>query len=49
MSVTASGAPFARACLDAAQSAWSASFEHPFVRALLDGALSPERFKFYQM
>lgn len=41
--------PFARACIDAAGGAWRASFEHPFVRALAKGELSPERFRFYQM
>lgn len=41
--------PFARACIDAASGAWGASFEHPFVRAIADGSLSSERFRFYQM
>jgi thiaminase/transcriptional activator TenA len=41
--------PFAQRCLDAAQAAWGASFEHPFVRALADGTLDPARFRFYQM
>lgn len=41
--------PFARACLEHARTAWAASFEHPFVLALADGTLDPERFKFYQM
>lgn len=40
---------FARRCLEAAGSAWGASFEHPFVRALAAGTLEPERFRFYQM
>lgn len=40
---------FARACLEHARPAWAASFEHPFVLALADGTLDPERFKFYQM
>jgi thiaminase/transcriptional activator TenA len=41
--------PFARACIDAAAGAWGASVDHPFVRALADGSLGPERFRFYQM
>jgi thiaminase/transcriptional activator TenA len=41
--------PFARTCLEAAGSAWGASFEHPFVRRLADGTLEPDRFRFYQM
>ncbi len=41
--------PFAEACLSAAADAWSASFEHPFVVALAEGTLEPEKFKFYQM
>jgi thiaminase/transcriptional activator TenA len=41
--------PFAEACLDAAGEAWGAAFEHPFVRALADGSLDAERFRFYQM
>lgn len=41
--------PFAGACLEAAGEVWGASFEHPFVRALADGSLAPEKFKFYQM
>lgn len=41
--------PFAAACLDAAGGAWQASFDHPFVRALADGSLDAERFRFYQM
>lgn len=40
---------FARACLGAADAAWKASHEHPFVEALIDGSLDAERFKFYQM
>lgn len=41
--------PFARRCVEAAGAAWGASFEHPFVRALAEGTLEAERFKFYQM
>jgi thiaminase/transcriptional activator TenA len=41
--------PFAQRCLDAARDAWGASFSHPFVRALVDGTLDAERFRFYQM
>lgn len=41
--------PFAEACVEAAGDSWGASFDHPFVRALADGTLDAERFKFYQM
>ncbi len=41
--------PFAEACVEAAGEAWGASFNHPFVRALAEGTLDAERFKFYQM
>ena len=41
--------PFARRCREAAGDAWAASFDHPFVRALADGSLDPERFRAYQM
>jgi thiaminase/transcriptional activator TenA len=40
---------FADRCREYADDAWGASFEHPFVRALVDGSLDPERFRFYQM
>ncbi|MFB6262458.1 MAG: thiaminase II [Bradymonadaceae bacterium] len=40
--------PFAQTCLEAAERAWRGSFEHPFVRALVDGELDAERFAFYQ-
>jgi thiaminase II len=40
---------FAKACITAAGSAWSGSFEHPFVLALADGTLSGDKFRFYQM
>ena len=40
---------FASRCKKSAESAWSASFEHPFVKGLIDGTLSNDRFKFYQM
>ncbi len=41
--------PFPQRCREHAADAWGASFDHPFVRALVDGTLDPERFKFYQM
>ncbi len=41
--------PFAAECIAGAGDAWGASFEHPFVTALADGSLEPEKFKFYQM
>jgi len=41
--------PFAERCKSNSISAWNASFEHPFVQGLIDGSLSKERFKFYQM
>lgn len=41
--------PFAEACVEATGDAWGASFDHPFVRALAEGTLDAERFKFYQM
>ncbi|HET6567814.1 MAG TPA: TenA family protein [Rhodothermales bacterium] len=41
--------PFAESCIRAAGEAWSASNEHPFVVALVDGSLDPVKFKFYQM
>lgn len=40
---------FPQRCLEYAADAWGASFDHPFVRALVDGSLDAERFKFYQM
>ncbi len=40
---------FGAECMEAAGEAWGASFEHPFVRALADGSLESEKFKFYQM
>jgi thiaminase/transcriptional activator TenA len=40
--------PFARRCREAAAGIWEKSREHPFVRALADGSLDPERFAFYQ-
>lgn len=40
---------FAAACLEAADSAWKASHEHPFVEALIAGTLDADRFRFYQM
>jgi len=44
-----SAPPFARRCIEACGDAWEASFAHPFVRDLIDGSLSPDRFRFYQM
>ena len=41
--------PFAKACIEAAGDSWAASFDHPFVRALADGTLDGDRFRFYQM
>ena len=46
---TLSVPPFARACIEACEGAWGASFEHPFVLALADGSLETDRFRFYQM
>jgi thiaminase/transcriptional activator TenA len=40
---------FSQQCRTHAADVWGASYEHPFVRALVDGSLDPERFKFYQM
>ncbi|HEX7070649.1 MAG TPA: thiaminase II [Rhodothermales bacterium] len=47
--VSLSVPPFARDCIAACGNAWGASFEHPFVLALADGSLEPDRFRFYQM
>jgi thiaminase/transcriptional activator TenA len=41
--------PFAARCHLASRSTWEASFNHPFVQSLIDGTLSEERFRFYQM
>ena len=41
--------PFAQSCLEHAREAWDEAVDHPFVHALADGSLDPERFKFYQM
>jgi thiaminase (transcriptional activator TenA) len=41
--------PFAKECLAAAGSSWTAAHEHPFVRALADGSLPSHKFRFYQM
>lgn len=41
--------PFALRCKQHALKSWEASFGHPFVKALIDGSLSSERFRFYQM
>ncbi|GMQ81635.1 MAG: thiaminase II [Rhodothermia bacterium] len=35
--------------MEAAVNDWRASFEHPFLQALLNGTLSDKRFRFYQM
>lgn len=48
-SKTTEAPPFARACIEFAGRAWGASFDHPFVLALADGSLDPQRFRFYQM
>jgi thiaminase/transcriptional activator TenA len=40
---------FARTCLQASGQMWRASFDHPFVRALAQGELDGDRFRFYQM
>lgn len=40
---------FGRDCLTACGDAWGASFDHPFVLALADGTLEPNKFRFYQM
>ncbi|TDI76981.1 MAG: thiaminase II [Bacteroidetes bacterium] len=41
--------PFAARCLSSAESVWRDSFEHPFVKGLIDGSLDPQKFRFYQM
>jgi thiaminase/transcriptional activator TenA len=41
--------PFAAVCYEAAAEIWDASFEHPFLQALVDGSLPSDRFRFYQM
>jgi thiaminase/transcriptional activator TenA len=41
--------PFPKRCREQAADEWQASYDHPFVRALVDGSLDPETFKFYQM
>ncbi|MCS6984653.1 MAG: thiaminase II [Leptospiraceae bacterium] len=41
--------PFAQRCRQAADQAWKASFEHPFVRELAKGTLDKQKFRFYQM
>lgn len=41
--------PFAARCKKAAESAFGASYEHPFVVALANGSLDPQKFRFYQM
>lgn len=41
--------PFAQRCRQAAIQLWRRSFTHPFVIQLLDGTLSKEKFRFYQM
>ncbi len=41
--------PFAQECLEQSAETWRAAHEHPFVRAIAEGTLDAERFKFYQM
>lgn len=41
--------PFAERCYKAASSVWAESFNHPFLRALFDGSLSTDQFRYYQM
>src|SRR5690606_35534205 len=41
--------PFAQRCIEAAGTAWGASFNHPFVLALAKGTLDADKFRFYQM
>jgi thiaminase/transcriptional activator TenA len=41
--------PFAQRCLDACREEWEQAVAHPFVRALIAGDLSKDRFRFYQM
>ena len=41
--------PFSVTCREQSSKRWEASFQHPFVQSLVDGSLSEERFRFYQM
>jgi thiaminase/transcriptional activator TenA len=41
--------PFATACREIARATWDASYTHPFVRALAEGTLDLQAFRFYQM
>ncbi len=41
--------PFARECFSRSQQEWVRAESHPFVRALIDGSLDPDRFRYYQM
>jgi len=41
--------PFAQRCREACHDEWEAAASHPFVRSLIEGALDPDRFRFYQM
>ena len=41
--------PFAEACRQAASVEWQASFDHPLLKALIDGTLEESRFRYYQM
>lgn len=40
---------FARRCLEQSVDIWRAAHDHPFVKAIADGALDADRFRFYQM
>lgn len=40
---------FAGRCREACLDEWEQAVSHPFVRALIDGSLDSERFRFYQM
>jgi thiaminase/transcriptional activator TenA len=42
-----SGPSFSREMRQRADPLWRAIFEHPFVRGIGDGSLSPDRFEFY--
>jgi thiaminase (transcriptional activator TenA) len=41
--------PFASRCLAAAGKNWHRSFNHPFVKGLIDGTLDRRKFRMYQM
>lgn len=40
---------FAARCREACHEEWESAATHPFVRALIDGSLDSDRFRFYQM